>query len=80
MKIANAVFAALVLAALGLNAQPAGTNELPLSSGIERHPFIHVGEWDNPDKEVVWALSSWDKPDLGPCTSIQLLDEPAHAD
>lgn len=29
-----------------------------------------------PDKKVVWALSSWKDPDLGPSTSIQLLDEP----
>ena len=29
-----------------------------------------------PDKQVVWALSSWKDPDLGPSTSIQLLDEP----
>ena len=28
-----------------------------------------------PDKKVVWALSSWKDPDLGPATSIQLLDE-----
>lgn len=28
------------------------------------------------DKKIVWALSSWDKPDLGPSTSIQLLDQP----
>ncbi len=28
-----------------------------------------------PAKEVVWALSSWKDPDLGPATSIQLLDE-----
>jgi hypothetical protein len=27
-------------------------------------------------KQVVWVLSSWDNPDLGPATSIQLLDEP----
>lgn len=33
-----------------------------------------------PAKDVVWALSSWDKPDLGPCTCIQLLDEPGNAD
>jgi len=40
-------------------------------------------EWANtvqvfeitPDKKVVWALSAWDKPDLGPNTYIQLLDE-----
>jgi hypothetical protein len=30
----------------------------------------------NPAKKVVWALSSWNNPDLGPATSIQLLDEP----
>ena len=29
-----------------------------------------------PAKRVVWALSAWDNPDLGPATSIQLLDEP----
>ena len=29
-----------------------------------------------PAKQVVWALSSWKDPDLGPATSIQLLDEP----
>jgi hypothetical protein len=34
-----------------------------------------VGEV-SPDKKVVRALSSWHDPDLGPATSIQLLDEP----
>jgi len=29
-----------------------------------------------PEKHVVWALSSWKAPGLGPSTSIQLLDEP----
>jgi hypothetical protein len=29
-----------------------------------------------PEKRVVWALSSWEDPDLGPATNIQLLDEP----
>jgi outer membrane protein assembly factor BamB len=29
-----------------------------------------------PDKHVVWALRSWDAPNLGPATTIQLLDEP----
>ncbi len=29
-----------------------------------------------PDKRVVWALRSWDAPNLGPATTIQLLDEP----
>ena len=29
-----------------------------------------------PEKKVVWALSEWNHPDLGPASSIQLLDEP----
>jgi hypothetical protein len=29
-----------------------------------------------PDKKVVWALRSWANPDLGPSTTIQLLDAP----
>ncbi|HEY8746523.1 MAG TPA: hypothetical protein VIM11_01015 [Tepidisphaeraceae bacterium] len=29
-----------------------------------------------PEKKLIWALRSWDSPDLGPATSIQLLDEP----
>jgi hypothetical protein len=29
-----------------------------------------------PDKKVVWALRSWETPDLGPATCIQLLDQP----
>ena len=29
-----------------------------------------------PEKKIVWALSSWDNPDLGPASSLQLLDEP----
>ena len=33
-----------------------------------------------PDKKVVWALSSWDNPDLGPSTYIQLLDDPGNPD
>jgi hypothetical protein len=28
-----------------------------------------------PEKKVVWALSEWKTPDLGPASSIQLLDE-----
>jgi hypothetical protein len=34
--------------------------------------FIEV----TPDKKVVWALRQWENPNLGPATSIQLLDEP----
>ena len=30
----------------------------------------------SPAKKVVWALSQWKNPDLGPASSIQLLDEP----
>lgn len=34
-----------------------------------------------PDKKVVWALQSWTDPaDLGPATSLQLLDEPGKAE
>jgi hypothetical protein len=33
-----------------------------------------------PDKKVVWALSSWKNPDLGPSTYIQLLDQPGNPD
>jgi hypothetical protein len=33
-----------------------------------------------PDKKVVWALSSWNNPDLGPDTYIQLLDQPGNPD
>jgi outer membrane protein assembly factor BamB len=29
-----------------------------------------------PDKKVVWTLRSWSDPDLGPATTIQILDEP----
>lgn len=29
-----------------------------------------------PAKEVVWKVASWDNPDLGPCTYLDLLDEP----
>jgi hypothetical protein len=32
------------------------------------------------DKKVVWALSSWENPDLGPATYIQLLAEPGNAE
>lgn len=34
----------------------------------------------SPDKKIIWALSSWDNPDLGPATSIQILDEPGNPD
>jgi hypothetical protein len=31
-----------------------------------------------PGKKIVWALSSWKNPDLGPASSIQLLDQPGN--
>ncbi len=31
-----------------------------------------------PDKQVVWALRSWYNPNLGPATTLQFLDQPAH--
>jgi hypothetical protein len=33
-----------------------------------------------PDKKVVWALREWTDPDLGPASSVQLLDEPGVAE
>ena len=33
-----------------------------------------------PEKKIVWALSAWNNPDLGPASSIQLLDEPGVAE
>jgi hypothetical protein len=33
-----------------------------------------------PEKKVVWALREWTDPDLGPASSIQLLDEPGIAE
>jgi outer membrane protein assembly factor BamB len=33
-----------------------------------------------PDKKLVWALRSWDDPNLGPSTNFQVLDEPGAAE
>jgi hypothetical protein len=33
-----------------------------------------------PDKRVAWALRQWSAPNLGPATSIQLLDQPGFAE
>jgi hypothetical protein len=30
-----------------------------------------------PEKKIVWALSQWESPNLGPATTIQLFDQPA---
>jgi len=32
------------------------------------------------DKKIVWSLSAWKNPDIGPATYIQLLDEPGNPD
>ncbi len=34
----------------------------------------------NPQKKVVWALRSWSNPDLGPASSIQILNQPGKAE
>jgi hypothetical protein len=38
-------------------------------------PPIQAVEF-TPDKKIVWALRSWETPNLGPATTIQILDEP----
>ena len=39
-----------------------------------------VQVWEiTPDLKIVWALRAWDEPNLGPATTVQLLDEPAAA-
>jgi outer membrane protein assembly factor BamB len=39
------------------------------------NPPIQAVEF-TPGKKVVWALRSWENPDFGPATTIQILDEP----
>ncbi len=44
------------------------------SGNVDRtHPPVQAVEF-TPDKKIVWVLRSWDKPDLGPATTIQILD------
>ena len=38
------------------------------------HPPIQAVEL-TPDKKIAWVLKSWKDPDLGPATTIQILDE-----
>jgi hypothetical protein len=40
------------------------------------NPPVQAVEF-TPDKKIVWVLRSWENPDLGPSTTIQILDEPA---
>jgi hypothetical protein len=39
------------------------------------NPPVQLVEF-TPDKKIVWVLRSWENPDLGPATTIQILDEP----
>ena len=39
------------------------------------NPPVQAVEF-TPDKKIVWVLRSWENPDLGPATTIQILDEP----
>jgi len=39
------------------------------------NPPVQAVEF-TPDKKIVWVLRSWENPDLGPSTTIQILDEP----
>ena len=42
----------------------------------KNNPPVQALEF-TPDKDIVWALSAWDDPaDLGPATTIQVLDRP----
>ncbi len=38
------------------------------------NPPVQAVEF-TPDKKIVWVLRSWESPDLGPSTTIQILDE-----
>ncbi len=40
------------------------------------NPPVQAVEF-TPDKRIVWVLRSWENPDLGPATTIQILDEPS---
>lgn len=40
------------------------------------NPPVQAVEF-TPDKKIVWVLRSWETPDLGPSTTIQILDESA---
>jgi hypothetical protein len=40
------------------------------------NPPVQAVEF-TPDRKIVWVLRSWENPDLGPATTIQILDEPS---
>ena len=46
------------------------------SGQVDRaNPPVQAVEF-TPDKKVAWVLRSWENPDFGPATTIQILDEP----
>ena len=45
------------------------------SSSVDRSNAPAQAIEISPEKKVVWALRSWAEPDLGPATTIQILDE-----
>ncbi|MBC7782484.1 MAG: hypothetical protein H7144_01485 [Burkholderiales bacterium] len=56
------------------------TNWVPGSAKAPQWPgTVQVVEV-TPSKKVVWALSEWSDPDLGPATCIQLLDQSGKAE
>ena len=60
-----------------------GLSEFPLFFEARRYRATRTGKHlveVTPKKKIVWALSSWKDPDLGPATSIQLLDQPGNPD
>lgn len=40
------------------------------------HPPVQAVEF-GPDRTITWVLQSWEEPDLGPATTIQILDDSA---
>lgn len=50
-------------------------NEWNGTGQVDRtNPPVQAVEF-TPDKKIVWVLRSWENPDLGPATTIQVLDE-----
>jgi outer membrane protein assembly factor BamB len=51
------------------------TNWIPNSAKAPQWPGTAQVVEVTPEKKVVWVLSQWSDPDLGPATCIQLLDQ-----
>ena len=47
--------------------------DLPLEQWKESVQFFEI----TPGKQIVWQVSSWDDPDLGPCSYLDITSEPA---